>query len=131
MAQILLIEDSLMVQQVVKNIVEPMGHRLFVSGTVRNALAMVEGGKADLILLDLNLPDARGEDVVRAVRQQMKLETPIVVLSGEIKVDTVVSLKPLNVAGFVAKASDFESRVAEEVDKVLGNEAGISDSLPI
>ena len=69
-----------MVQQVVKGIMEAKGHRLFVSGTVRNAMTMIQAGKADVILLDLNLPDARGEDVVRAIRTQMKLDTPIVCL---------------------------------------------------
>ena len=120
-----------MVQQVVKGIMEAKGHRLFVSGTVRNAMSMIQAGRADVILLDLNLPDARGEDVVRAIRTQMKMDTPIIVLSGEIVVDTVVSLKPLNVSGFVAKTTDFESRLIEEVDKVFGTAGQVSDDLPI
>ena len=64
MAQILLIDDSVMVQQVVKGVMEGRGHRLFVSGTVRNAMSMVQASWADVLLLDLNLPDARGEDLV-------------------------------------------------------------------
>lgn len=120
-----------MVQQVVKGIIGAKGHRLFVSVTVRNATAMIQAGKVDVILLNLNLPNARWEDVVRVIRTQMKPDTPIIVLSGGIVVDTVISFKPLNVSGFVAKTTDFESRLIEEVDKVFGMSGEVSDNLPM
>ena len=47
MAQVLLVDDSIMVQQVVKSIMEAKGHRLFVSGTVRNAMSMIHAGHAE------------------------------------------------------------------------------------
>ena len=61
----------------------------------------------------------------------MMLNTPIIVLSGEIVIDTVISLKPFKVSGFVTKSTDFESRLIEEVDKVLGTAAGVSDDLRV
>ena len=36
----------------------------------------------DLILLDLNLPDMNGHDVLRQLRMS-RIETPILILSGE------------------------------------------------
>jgi CheY-like chemotaxis protein len=131
MANILLIEDSVMVQQIVKTVLEGKGHRLWVSGKVGTSLSRIETARIDLILMDLNLPDARGEDAIRAIRQHLKLETPIIVLSGEIKIETVVALKPLGVSGFIAKADDFVERLNEEVNKALGLVSDISDDLPV
>ena len=49
----------------------------------------------------------------------MQLDTPIVVLSGEIKSDTVIQLRSLEVYNFVSKTADFEVR-SLEVAKALG-----------
>ena len=52
----------------------------------------------------------------------MKIETPIIVLSGEIKAETVKLLKPLGVSGFVTKSDNFEMKLREEMAKVLGDD---------
>jgi len=73
----------------------------------------------DLILMDLNLPNARGEDAIRVIREKLMDDTPIVVMSGEITVDTVATLSPYGVRGFVAKKSDFPRRLLEKTNKAL------------
>ena len=55
----------------------------------------------------------------RGFREKMGVKTPILVISGEIEVDTVLQLQPYDVSGYVAKAADFVERLIEEVTKAL------------
>ena len=80
---------------------------------------MIAKGGVELILMDLNLPDAMGDDAIRVLRQKLMDDTPIVVISGEITIDTVTTLSPHGVAGFVANESDFPMRLLEATNKTL------------
>ena len=80
---------------------------------------MMECGILPWILMDLNMPEIRGEVGIKLLRERLQLTTPIIILSGEIKVNTVIEMKPLDVSGFVAKGRDFESRLIHEVNRVL------------
>ena len=119
MASILLIDDSTVVHSVVEATLRTQGHM------VESALDLKAGMKAlrqtsfDLILMDLNMPEVRGEAGIKMMRQRLHLETPIIILSGEITVETVLSMKPLGVSGFVAKGEDFETRLVQEIAGVL------------
>ena len=119
MASILLIEDSTMVQKVVDRLLSRKGHEVRIAGTVREAVNGLKEGAYGLILMDLNLPDARGEAAVSFLRDVMEIKTPVIVISSEIKADTVVELQPYGISAYVAKSEDFVQRLSEEVDKVL------------
>ncbi len=95
------------------------GHDVRVAGVVKSALTRIEGEPLDLIIMDLNLPDLRGDDAIEMIRKQMKVKVPIIVLSGEIKTEVMVRLKTLGISAFVAKSADFLIRLSEEVDKAL------------
>ena len=69
----------------VKNLLEKEGHRVEVTGLIKSAIDVLRSNRFDLILMDLNLPDFRGEQAIRLLRRNLQLDTPIVVLSGEIK----------------------------------------------
>ena len=81
----------------------------------------LRGRLFDLILMDLNLPDLRGDDAIKIIREHMKVEVPIIVFSGEIKTDVMVKLQPLGISAFVAKGEEFVFRLGEEVDKALSS----------
>ena len=122
MALILVVDDSPMIQKAAKALLAQKGHDVRVVGVVKSALTRVEGEPLDLIIMDLNLPDLRGEDAIEIIRKQMKNSVPIIVLSGEIKTEVMVRLKTLGISAFVAKSADFLIRLSEEVDKALVGE---------
>ena len=123
MANILLIDDSEVVRKLVSFTLESQGHLVEVTNALKHALRKLRKTKFDLILMDLNLPEIRGEVGVRLLRERLKLTTPVIILSGEIKVDTVLEMKSLDVSGFVAKGRDFGPRLTYEVNRALKESA--------
>lgn len=119
MASILLIDDSELVQQVVSLTLATQGHQVTVARDMRHGVRRLRDANFDLILMDLNMPQVRGEAGVKLLRQRLELETPIIILSSEITKDTISVMAPLKVGHFVAKGEDFEVRLSTTIAKVL------------
>jgi len=129
MANILLIEDSEISQELVSLILGRQGHQIEVAKDLRTGIRKLRETEFDLILMDLNLPGVRGEYGTKFVRQRLQLDTPIIVVSGEIREETREKMEPLGVSGFVAKGEDLESELAGEITRVLGEEGGGAEAV--
>ena len=119
MALILIVDDSPLIREMVTSLLKEIGHTVRIAQRSRYAMEMIRADSYDLILMDLNMPGIRGEVTIRTLRQNLRLETPIIVLSGEITKEILLSLKDLDISGFVAKTEDFDVKLLEEVDKAL------------
>lgn len=122
MAKILVVDDSALVQEVLQFLLEDQGHEVKAVGRVVAAINLLREETFDLILMDLKMPGPRGEDGIRALRQRLHIETPVIVLSGEITPAAVESLKGQQVAGFVDKTVDFEAALLAKIAEVLGGQ---------
>ncbi len=79
---ILLVEDMASDAALVEICLRECGaERIAVAGTLREALARIDGEPPDVVLLDLNLPDSHGLRTVETL-VRLRPELPIVVLSG-------------------------------------------------
>jgi DNA-binding response OmpR family regulator len=66
---VLVIEDDQAMQDIMRLILTQEGHQVTTAGTVMEGLVRLEGEVLpDCIVLDLDLPDGRGEAVLLAVR---------------------------------------------------------------
>ena len=77
---LLLVEDDAPTRDQLHRYLERCGHTVHDAGAVREALAAWDAHRADLILLDLGLPDRDGIAVVRHVRRDGT--TPIIIISA-------------------------------------------------
>ncbi|MCA9903625.1 MAG: response regulator transcription factor [Anaerolineae bacterium] len=99
--QILIVEDDSDTAEVVALLLETAGYTTVAVETGTTALEEIQTAEHDLVLLDLNLPDIDGMDVLRTVREQSFL--PMIILSGLTQErDKVVALE--------AGADDFLSK---------------------
>jgi diguanylate cyclase len=70
--------------------------------SLKDALAALEVDDFDVVLLDLHLPDASGEECVRAI-QKIRPTLPIVVLSGEDSEEFAINILNEGVQDYLVK----------------------------
>lgn len=81
MARILVIEDELKIQQIIKAYLEKEGYEVDVAGNGAKGLQMIRELKPDLIVLDLMLPELPGEQLLAELRQKSNI--PVLILSAK------------------------------------------------
>jgi DNA-binding response OmpR family regulator len=81
MSLILVVEDELSVAEVIADALTPLGHTISVAVTAGDALAIAAMGRPDVILLDMNLPDASGSSTLDRLHQ-VRPDVPIIMVTG-------------------------------------------------
>lgn len=84
-AQLLIVEDDLDAARVLQEMLAQDGFTSDIVPTAREALTAAQSDKYDAVLVDLQLPDADGISLIRALRARpSSRELPVVVVSGDI-----------------------------------------------
>jgi len=78
--KIIVIEDDPPIRRFLRTALDTHGFEVFEAATGKQGVVEANSRKADLIILDLGLPDMNGVDVVKAVRAWSDM--PIIVLSA-------------------------------------------------
>jgi CheY-like chemotaxis protein len=80
---------------------------------VRGTGPFTGGARPDLVLLDLNLPDVDGREVLRTIKSDPELcAIPVIVLTTSVDDHDVAASYRLHANGFVSKPPDFDALVA-------------------
>lgn len=121
MAVVLVVDDEPKIRQLVGSYLERAGHTVLMASSGAAALELAVG--ADLVVLDLGLPDRSGQDVARQARETLPI--PIIILTacaGE--ADRIAGLR-LGADDYVSKPFSPGELVAR-VDAVL-RRSGVND----
>ena len=83
--QLLVVEDDPDAAEVLRSILQEDGYQVQVASTAREALVLVGQTKFAAALIDLQLPDANGVSLIRALRKSaLTRDLPILVVSADI-----------------------------------------------
>lgn len=100
---VLIADDTAYVRERFGTALADAGHQALLAGSLPELQAKLReaGSRLDLVVLDLQLPQAKGTNLVRAIRDAGHT-APILVFSGTISdAREVRELKALGVAGFI------------------------------
>ncbi len=97
--RVLLVEDDPTTSRSVELMLTHSNFNVYCTDMGEDAIELSKLYDYDLILLDLNLPDMAGLDVLRQVRLA-RIDTPILILTGEADTDT-------KLRGFGCGADDY------------------------
>ncbi|WP_395696838.1 response regulator [Methylocella sp.] len=99
--RILVVDDEPQIHRFLKPSLAAAGYEAFGALTAAEALEAFRRHGADLVVLDLGLPDCDGKELIRAFRE--KGQTPIVVLSARDQEDEKVQALDLGADDYVNK----------------------------
>jgi two-component system KDP operon response regulator KdpE len=108
--QILIVEDDDDTAEVVSTLLEKAGYNTLAVDTGEIALSEITSSSPDLVLLDINLPDINGLDILRQVRTHSFL--PMIVLSGHTHERDKVTALEAGADDFMGKPFSPEELVA-------------------
>jgi DNA-binding response OmpR family regulator len=105
---VLIVEDDAQIAKAIHGALEDEGFEAEIAASVAEAGRAFEARRPAMILLDWNLPDGSGEDVVRGVRGR-DASVPIVVMSAAR--DAIVASYAVDARDRLAKPFDLERLV--------------------
>ena len=82
MPKLLVVDDEIDILEVSKSYFKKRGVEVFTAATGKEALDIITKENPDLILLDFNLPDINGAEILRKMREEMKLNTKVLMVTG-------------------------------------------------
>jgi len=112
--RILVAEDNRINQMLVRAMLQKAGHTVVIAGNGRIAVAEVEGGTFDVILMDMQMPEMDGEEATRAIRAlpPPRNRLPILALTADAMVEHRERYLAAGVDDLVPKPIDWEILLA-------------------
>jgi DNA-binding NtrC family response regulator len=118
MSRILVVDDvAALAEQYAYDLKRIGAHEVVTANDGARALALLEAGGLDCVILDLEMPGMDGFAVLRQLRHRGD-ETPVIVYTGTGDYERCISAVKLGAAGFIDKAEPME-RVEQEVEHAI------------
>lgn len=112
---ILIVDDEAVVRRVLSDALIQVGYRTRVAGSRDDALVMIEHEPPDLVLLDLQLGEYDGIELLRVVRQRYPA-LPTIILTAHGSLSSAIEAVRLDASDYLLKPIGVEplrARVAE------------------
>jgi PAS domain S-box-containing protein len=107
--RVLYVEDNISNVRLIEEILADDDVEVIAAATGRLALDIAPGARADVILLDVNLPDMTGDEVLRGIRAYPETAaTPVIVLTADATPATRRRMLKLGASAHLTKPIDIE-----------------------
>jgi DNA-binding NtrC family response regulator len=103
---IVIVDDEQGILDVVSRVARRAGYDATTYSNGRDAIAALQTERADLVLVDLRMPEVGGLDVLRAIRDTNP-RCQAVLMTGYASVDTAVEAIKLGATDYLSKPLDF------------------------
>ena len=103
---VMIVDDEQNILEVVSRFAERAGYQTITCANGHDAIAQLRVRRADLILLDLRMPDVGGLDMLRAIRE-IDQRCQIVLMTGYASLETAVEAIKLGASDYLSKPLDF------------------------
>ena len=97
-----------------KDLLEVAGFEVFVAQDASSGIAIARKEKPDIIIMDVRLPDMRGSEAARILRQDKEtIGIPIVFVTASVMAEDLVEVKSIINSGFIGKPINTRTFVTE------------------
>ncbi|HUX36725.1 MAG TPA: sigma-54 dependent transcriptional regulator, partial [Rectinemataceae bacterium] len=110
--RILLVEDDRTAAELLRAALEAVGWEVHLSFEGDRALAMIEGGRFDVVVSDVDLPGMTGIDLARVALSRLETPPRFILVSGQDRIIESVNSLELGVDDFLPKPLNLKRLVA-------------------
>ena len=131
MAKVVIVEDEAELAKVIELELQHEGFSVITALDGREGLATIENEKPDIVLLDVMLPRLSGLEVLRKMRGELSLSTPVILVTA--RSETVDKVDGLNSGAddYITKPFQIEELLAR-INALLRRSAGsLSNNQPV
>ena len=116
MAKLLIVDDEEDIREFAKNFFLKRKIEVLTASSGKEALAIVEKEKPDLILLDVRMDEMTGVEVLKKLREN-KIDTRVIMVTGVEDEEIVNEANSWGIKGYVHKPL-----ILEELEKIVMGE---------
>lgn len=122
MAKVAIVEDDTAISQMYRIKFEQEGYTVETAENGKLGLALTEQMKPDIVLLDLMMPEMKGDEMLALMRKtDWGKNIKVVILTNVGEQEIPEDVKKLNVSAVILKADMTPKQVAELVKKQLSS----------
>jgi CheY-like chemotaxis protein len=97
-----------------KDLLEVAGFEVFVAQDASSGIAIARKEKPDIIVMDVRLPDMRGSEAAKILRQDKETsDIPIVFVTASVMAEGKEEIKPIAKSWFIGKPINTRTFVTE------------------
>lgn len=93
--KVLIVEDEATLRGIIARNLSARGHEVTEADSVREALNCLDKEQPDLLLLDINLPDRTGWDILRHLKAEDNPLPVVIVSAVRMNLERLAEFKPL------------------------------------
>jgi DNA-binding response OmpR family regulator/HD-like signal output (HDOD) protein len=129
MSNILVVDDTAFWRDVVSDALRLQHHAIRTSPDGASALVSLQLYGADLIVLDVDMPEVKGLSFLQRIRRENRWKNlPVIMLTGDMQKEHVLMAKNLGVVDYLLKARFSPKELLERVRKHAISEKKIAVS---
>jgi CheY-like chemotaxis protein len=115
----LIVDDNANNLMLEKDLMEVAGFEVFVADNASSAIAIARKEKPDIIIMDIRLPDMRGSEAARVLRQDKETSViPIVFVTASVLGEGREEIKTITNSGFIGKPINTRT-FAKEISQFI------------
>lgn len=116
--KVLVLDDSDLQLYFEERVLSRAGFEVRTANSLDRFDEVLQSWQPDIVLTDVQMPDIRGDDLCRALKQRMGTSrTPVVLISSLPEAELAVLARRCNADGFLSKQSGLQ-RLAEELESL-------------
>jgi CheY-like chemotaxis protein/HPt (histidine-containing phosphotransfer) domain-containing protein len=119
---VLLVEDNLINSTVASDTLKMYGQEVTTAENGKVALVSLEGGKFDIVLMDIMMPEMDGYEATRRIREKEKTKgghIPIIALTASAFSEDVIRCQEVGMDDYLAKPIDY-NLLMEKISYLTG-----------